>query len=175
VLSDTAGLRDSGDEVENLGMTRTVRALSNADAVLLLRGGDGAEEARLTSLIPPSAKVIAIHPKSDLPEKAPRKGDIFVSARTGDGVEELLAALTDAVSDGMPRGGGLVLLTERHYDAVRRARNAALQGLSGIEHKLLDMLAADVRECWEILGEITGVNASETIIDAIFSKFCLGK
>ena len=72
-------------------------------------------------------------------------------------------------------GEGELLLQERHYDVIRRARQALAEARAGVGDKLPELLAQDVREVWEILGEITGKTASQEVVDRIFSAFCLGK
>ncbi|MFA5676698.1 MAG: hypothetical protein WDA65_09310, partial [Christensenellales bacterium] len=96
------------------------------------------------------------------------------SAVTGEGLDRLRAAVLDAAGAGDIKSG-LVLTNERHFDAVRRAGSVLDEALRGFEIKTADILAAELGEAWQILGEITGVTASEHIIDEIFSKFCLGK
>ena len=66
-------------------------------------------------------------------------------------------------------------MEERHYDALRRAKNSVQKALLACKGESLDLIAIDMKECWDALGEITGETATEKIIEEIFSKFCVGK
>ena len=98
-----------------------------------------------------------------------------LSAKTGDGVEELKAELYKRVFGGGVDLNSQYVAEERHYYALKKAKDALLEGLSNVDIVPLDLVAEDIKSVWLSLGEITGKTASEEIIDEIFKKFCVGK
>ena len=202
---DTAGVRESGDVVERLGVARTLEEIRAADVVLhltedgvidledeeILRAAAGRPVIRIRSkqdgqkTATDSAKDAAV-PDEAIPNKpGPDKTD--PDAAVSDEADELLVsarsgrglgALKTLIVRRALAGGvpsGLVLTNERHYDAVRRAGALARQAASEAAVLPLDLFAFSLRELWDVLGEITGTTATEDIIDNIFRKFCLGK
>lgn len=168
-LLDTAGIRSSADELENVGMERSVRVAKQADLVLHVHDDQPfALEARGGEL--------HVRSKADLSGECAglrADGTVVISSKTGEGVDALRAEILrfvqkNAVSDG------LMITNERHYRALLRAADALQEAVIG-ENKPLDLVAFDLRAAWEILGEITGECATEDLLDTIFSKFCLGK
>ncbi len=189
LLQDTAGLRESADRVEKIGIERSKRAAADADLVLYVRDVAGSEEENLE--IPAECPVLTVWNKSDLSKLDVMKpgqggeesrsaasvrnlGEITLSAKTGEGVEELRRRLEEFAA-ACSAGDAFVLTNERHYRALLRAQDELEHALEDFSVKPCDLLALDLRECWDILGEVTGVTATEDIIDRIFSKFCLGK
>ncbi len=166
-ITDTAGLRSSGDAVEEEGVRRAERAVAAADVIVWLK-----EEDEPPVPFPAGTPVITVGAKSDL---ARREGcDVVLSSLTGEGVEELKRLLSERGMEGSSEGA--FLMEERHYSALRDALEAAERGLfavrSGAETELY---AQDVKECWDALGLIGGETATESILEEIFSKFCVGK
>lgn len=171
LLFDTAGIRESPDRLEQLGVARSRKALESADLVLCVREGGRPDPE--TEALAAGRPTLWVNTKADLGRsEAP---GLWVSARTGEGLEELRAAMLRTVGLEDLSGEGELLLQERHYDVIRRARQALAEAMAGIGDKLPELLAQDVREVWEILGEITGKTASQEVVDRIFSAFCLGK
>lgn len=175
MFKDTAGIRETSDEVENIGVSRSERMLKEADILLVvLDGGEEltADDRRILKLTENLNRIIAVN-KTDI--GAAHGGDVYISAKNGENIEELKTALYNKTV-----GTGIDLykdcLTEqRHYDAFRRAGTALETAIDAIGGAPLDMIAVDIKNCWDILGEISGKTASEEIIDEIFSKFCVGK
>ena len=99
-----------------------------------------------------------------------------VSAKNGDGIDELKTAIYEkAFVGGIDRNAELIT-EERHLKALEKARDYVHASITGIEDLVpLDIVSEDVKSVWDALGEITGKTASEEIIDEIFSKFCVGK
>lgn len=186
-LVDTAGLRDTSDPVEREGVRRSREILAGADLSLFILDGsrpphEGDRQAYAEVADRPH---LLLRNKSDLPpagavgefEGPGMKGALSVSAKTGEGVEALL----EAMSRELVPGGGAVLAEApmtrlRHLAAARkavagleRARDAAGEELS------LEFPAADVREAVQALSELTGEIAPEEVINAIFCSFCVGK
>ncbi len=164
-FTDTAGLRESGDEIEREGIRRAENAIKAADAVLWLK-----EEGE-APFFPKEANVITVGAKSDL-RRIP-DCDINVSARTGEGIEELKNLLVERC--GGTISGGLFLLEARHYAAAERAYGHVKSALSSVKTLPPELYAEDIRRAWEALGEISGETATEAIITEIFEKFCVGK
>lgn len=164
-FTDTAGLRESDDEIEREGIRRAENAVKAADAVLWLK-----EEGE-TPAFAAGANVITVGAKSDL-RRVP-DCDITVSARTGEGIEELKKLLVERCCGTVT--GGLYLLEERHYSAAERAHGHVLAALSSVRTLPPELYAEDVKRAWEALGEISGETATEAIITEIFEKFCVGK
>ena len=100
--------------------------------------------------------------------------DVQTSALTGEGMERLKELLYGK-SFGDRGEDAAFLVEERHYDALRRAKSSLDKAIVACNSESLDLIAIDVKECWDALGEITGETATETIIEEIFSKFCVGK
>lgn len=188
-LVDTAGLRESADEVERLGMERTRAALSRADLglVLLDLSSPITQEDRAILDLVAGKPHFALLSKADLPHatspasalsalKLVPEQTMAISAKTGLGVEQLKAALVRRVWGGLPAHEDAFLLDVREKELLQRAK-ASLQQAHGTAcaHGTLDLVAAQVQEALETLGELTGENAGEAVIERIFSKFCVGK
>ena len=193
-LIDTAGLRDTEDAVEKIGVERSKHAAQDAQLLLavvdgpsLLRAGFSAGDAAALELAAQHPRWILVVSKSDLlgghvpilalPEGLPHPpADVVcLSARTGDGLD----SLEDAVAALFPAGeatAGEVLTNPRHYDAISRGRDALGRGLDALQSGLTpDAVLTDMEEAMNALGELTGRTAREDIVSAIFSRFCVGK
>lgn len=170
---DTAGIREEAGEVESIGISRAKQTLSSADlALIVYEGAWGAEETEILQHCPcPAIKVRNKRDISDLPDG---NEDIFVSALSGEGIEELKALMRKTA---LPQGSlaGAFIIEERHYEALSRTARS----LAGAENAIgifpADVVSVDIKEAWDTLGEITGATATEEIINTIFSKFCVGK
>ena len=173
VMVDTAGLRESRDEVEQLGMARTREELARADVVLVVL-----EAGRLelpSAPLPEGATRITVVNKIDLvPGLVPgREGDeVRVSAKTGAGLDALRAALLEAAG-WCARGESVFLARERHLRALDAARGhleaAALQDAQW------ELFAEELRLAQDALGAITGRVSADDLLGEIFARFCVGK
>lgn len=183
LLYDTAGLRETDDRLEQLGVERSRQAVASADLVLLIRE-NGRPDPRSEALCE-GRPCLIVNTKSDLsePERPAAEGQaagsdngegIFVSARTGEGLDKLRAAMLRAAGLEHLSEEGEILLLERHYDVLRRAVAALDQAADGPDRPP-ELLAQDLRELFGLLGEVTGRTASQEVVDRIFSAFCLGK
>ncbi|GAA4342861.1 tRNA uridine-5-carboxymethylaminomethyl(34) synthesis GTPase MnmE [Variovorax defluvii] len=184
---DTAGLRDSADLVEQIGVARAWDQIEAADAVLFLhdltRTG-GAEYAEadaeilrlLSEKLPSSVPVLDVWSKQDAaPSEAPEVG-ITLSARTGFGIEALRQRLLE-IAGWQAVPDGLYLARARHVDALSRvAEHLALadEHLAAREQSL-DLLAEELRLAQNALNEITGEFGADDLLGVIFSRFCIGK
>jgi tRNA modification GTPase len=186
VLVDTAGIRSAtDDEVERMGVARSRSALERADMALLIV--DGSQELTsadwdIATLIGRKPALLVVNkydlPQMELPPEllsaAPR---LKVSALTGEGITDLEDAIVELVFSGAVTSADTPLVSnprhqaslKRALDHVRAAQGGQLGGLSP------DLVAIDVREAVDALGEITGETISEDLLEAIFSDFCVGK
>lgn len=174
---DTAGLRKTNDIVENIGINKAKETLQNSDIVLLVFDASrelDKEDKENLELTKNLDRVIVLN-KSDLEKKCDIVSDITISAKSGDKVDDLMEMIFDRALKGNFEYDNIVLTNMRHVEILTRASKKAQQILDTIHNLPLDAVAVDVREMWDILGEITGVTTSEKIVDKIFSKFCLGK
>lgn len=174
-LYDTAGIRETSDEIENVGVARSERTVKESDVVLfIVASGDITEEDEKIYASVKDKKTIFVVNKSDFCNQKDERADIYVSAKTGDNVEKLKELLYEKTVGGVDLNADY-LCEERHLIALKSAKEKLVSALNVIGREPLDVLAIDVRSAWETLGEITGKTATEEIIDNIFKKFCVGK
>ncbi len=185
---DTAGLRDSTDEVERIGVARSWSEIARADAVLLLhdltRVGDAAYEAgeaqiagRLPDALRASDRLLHVFNKSDAatPQATTAPG-LLLSARTGAGIDALRAKLLE-LAGWHAQPEGLFIARTRHVQALRETRDHLAAALSQAARAdaALDLLAEELRLAHDALGAITGAFTSDDLLGEIFSRFCIGK
>jgi tRNA modification GTPase len=181
---DTAGLRESSDHVERIGIERAWGQIEKADAVLFLhdltradsdeyRKGDEAIAAMLREKV--KAPVIDVWNKVDAVGAAPREG-ILLSAKTGTGLDLLRTRLLE-VAGWQAAPEGVYIARERHVHALRRVSSHldAAHGLLAQQAQALDLLAEELRLAQNALNEITGEFGADDLLGVIFSKFCIGK
>ena len=185
-LIDTAGLRDTEDEVERIGVARSRAAMEGAALILVLWDGsvppveeDGALLERAAKLAP----TILVHTKADLPSAPvpfvnldPLPPTVTVSAKTGQGLDELAEAVAALFPTGGAEAAGELLTNARQAEAARRA----LAGVERAGESLAagitpDALLTDVEEALSALGELTGASVREDVTARIFQRFCVGK
>lgn len=170
---DTAGIRDGAGEIESIGIARAKQALSSVDLALIVYEGEwGEDEEEIFSACPCPA--IKVRSKRDLCDVADGVQDVFVSAVSGEGLEKLKQLMQRAA---LPQGAlnSAFIIEERHFEALTRAASALASAEEGIGVFPTDIVSVDIKEAWDVLGEITGETATEEIINTIFSKFCVGK
>lgn len=184
-LLDTAGLRETDDPVERIGIERAWGAIAKADHALYLidaTQGWTDEDTRLRAQLPPSLAVTLVWNKQDriqgvcdVRQDEDGETSVYLSAKCGDGVDGLRAHLKDTL--GLHSlGEGIILARARHIDALIRAEEALARGA----HQLLvfnagELLAEELRLAQEALGEITGAFRADDLLGRIFSEFCIGK
>jgi tRNA modification GTPase len=175
-IVDTAGLRETEDAVEKLGIARTWAAVGKADVALLLvdaaHGLGEREEAILARL--PERTRLTIHNKIDVTGEAPRAvdGEVWLSARTGAGVDLLRDKLLASVG-WQAAGEGAFMARARHLDALGRA--AGHLAVARESTGQLELFAEELRLAQTALSEITGEFTADDLLGEIFSKFCIGK
>lgn len=169
-LIDTAGIREKADEIESIGIDRARKILTSADIVIFVtEDGEGREVLDGVE----NANVITVFNKCDVREPN-GKYDVVLSARTGKNVDALKSELLKR-SVGTGSLEGAYVIEERHYLALKRARNSLENAKNSIGCVPLDLVSIDIKEAWQTLGEITGETANEEIINTVFAKFCVGK
>jgi tRNA modification GTPase len=184
-LIDTAGLREPSDEVEAEGVRRTRRAIDRADLVLLLLDRSqpmAVADCRLLKM-QWSVPVVLILTKDDLPQRlenvptAPWKKTIAISAQEGWNVERLRELLLKLLLGGeIPSRDTILLLDDWERDLLRRVRAALTETARAVESTASpDMVAEELRLAYRVAGELQGIDVSESILDSIFSGFCVGK
>ncbi|HQW86436.1 MAG TPA: tRNA uridine-5-carboxymethylaminomethyl(34) synthesis GTPase MnmE [Flavobacteriales bacterium] len=180
---DTAGLRETSDTVERMGIERSYRKAREAGIVVLL--GDAAalnEDAFLTQTallrgrIGEGPHVIPVLNKSDLSGGGPGGRVLRISARTGQGLDQLKQAFMHHVHALHEGDGGVVVTNARHVEALAHARQALEDARAGLSQGVSgDLLAIDLRRAQHHLGEITGRITPDDVLGSIFGRFCIGK
>lgn len=189
-LIDTAGIHKTDDLVEKLGVERSQEALKSADLVLVVADGSRAPtaaDAEILRLTAAGSRWILVLSKRDLasfstqavenlPPDLPRPAAVVpVSSLTGEGLDELEQAIGALFPAGEEICGGL-LTDARQEDAARRARAGVRRAADALRSGMTpDAVLTDVEEALNALGELTGRTAREEIVEAIFSRFCVGK
>lgn len=188
-LMDTAGLRATDDLVERIGVARTRELLKDADLVLAVVDANSGIENEDLEIIEQikDKKVIIIINKTDLRPGNEIRNKISdfsgnheivdVSVIQGSGIDLLEEKIEEVVVGGKIRSSENVLLTNiRHLDALKRALKYLDAAEKGLKYELSpELIAVDIRESWECVGEITGSTVAEDIVDKIFNDFCIGK
>lgn len=190
---DTAGIRATTDEVENIGIERTFAKIGQASVVLLLtdlsRGSESFEEyyRQVKAHIAPEAKLIIILNKTDrvedllTPQETIRlftSGEeiIPISARTGANLDLLIQELTDTVNLNALNTSDIIVSNVRHYEALNHALIAIRRVAAGLQTGLSgEFVSQDIRECLHYLGEITGEISTDEVLGNVFKNFCIGK
>ena len=189
-LSDTAGLRETADVVESIGVARTRETLAGAAVVLWVVDGASpltVEDRRIAAELSGARVVVALN-KSDRPRAiAPPEiaallnggsGPIVeVSATAGHGLADLRGAIASLLGAGRdPEGIGLAVGNLRHVEAIERTRAALARAAGAAGDRLPgEIVAIELREALAALGEVTGRSVDEDLLDRIFRKFCVGK
>ena len=182
-LIDTAGIRETGDTVEALGVQRSRQALEQADLVLFVCDGSQPltqEDREIMDACCDAPHAIALVNKVDLgrvvePGDLPFLNVICTSLPEGRGLDQL-ADVIDLEFQGETPCDGSILTNSRQFDACRRAYEAMLRALKGLQLGLTpDAVLTDVEEAMEAMGEVTGATVREDITARIFERFCVGK
>lgn len=179
-VTDTAGIRIADNIVEQIGIERATECVKSADVILVVLDSSKPieeEDKKILSLVKDKIVLYVIN-KTDLPKKMNNTFDhmIEVSALKQENVEKLKEDIYNLVIDKNMLQGDLLVTSNRHEDALKRAKKSLLNAIGSItENATLDLVSTDVKAAWLALGEITGINSNEEIVNTIFSKFCLGK
>jgi tRNA modification GTPase len=190
-VTDTAGLRDAGDEVERIGVARSWDAIERADAVLFLHDltrvgefsydvADDRIAERLLQVLPSPDRLVHVFNKRDA-AAPPKPGEVtgrhvVLSAQTGAGLDKLRSLLLE-LAGWHAQPEGVFIARARHVTALQQTReHLSLAGeLLGAESPALDLLAEELRLAHDALSEITGQFTPDDLLGEIFSRFCIGK
>jgi tRNA modification GTPase len=178
---DTAGLRETEDTVEQVGIARTWKAIETAHVALLLvdsQHGVGAQEKAILHKLPPEVKKVWVHNKIDVSretsriEKHENEQHVFLSAKTGVGIASLQKTLLEIVGY-QPGGEGVFMARARHLQALAEVEQHLNQAM--LQMHAAELVAEELRCAQEALGSITGEFTPDDLLGEIFSRFCIGK
>ena len=182
-LIDTAGIRETADTVEAIGVERSKKAVEDADLVIFVCDGSqplDAQDEAIIDLCCEHENAIALINKTDLgdavePSDLPFMNVIRICAREGRGLDQL-ADVVEVLFENETPCDGSVLTNARQFDAIRRAFDAMTRSLKGLRLGLTpDAVLTDVEEAMMAMGEVTGATVREDITNRIFERFCVGK
>ncbi|EHS7181484.1 tRNA uridine-5-carboxymethylaminomethyl(34) synthesis GTPase MnmE [Staphylococcus pseudintermedius] len=187
-LVDTAGIRETEDIVERIGVERSRKALSEADLILFVLNYNEPlteDDRKLYEVIKNEDAIVIINKtdleqRLDLAEVEKMVGDmpiIQTSMLQQQGIDELEIQISDLFFGGEVQSQDMTYVSNsRHISLLKQAKNAIQDAIDAAEMGVpMDMVQIDLTRTWEILGEIIGESASEELIDQLFSQFCLGK
>ncbi|BDI00873.1 tRNA modification GTPase [Ligilactobacillus murinus] len=187
-LVDTAGIRETDDRVEKIGVERSRQALDRSDLVILLLNASEpltTEDIELLQLTQDKKRIIVLNkmdlePKLDLNElyQYVDKAEVLkTSVLKNEGIRELEEHIATLFYGGIENSQTTVLVTNARHIALLEQAKAALEAvLTGLEQELpVDLVQIDMTRAWELLGEITGDSYQDELLDQLFSQFCLGK
>ena len=187
-LVDTAGIRETDDRVEKIGVERSRQALDRSDLVILLLNASEpltTEDIELLQLTQDKKRIIVLNkmdlePKLDLNElyQYVDKAEVLkTSVLKNEGIRELEEHIATLFYGGIENSQTTVLVTNARHIALLEQAKAALEAvLTGLDQELpVDLVQIDMTRAWELLGEITGDSYQDELLDQLFSQFCLGK
>lgn len=185
-IVDTAGIRETNDVVEKIGVEKSKQKIDEADLIILMFDSSEKldnEDMEILNYIK-NKKYIVLLNKSDLQRKL-FKEDIKglesdyifdISAKTGEGLDNIKKAIKELFFSGEVTSKDVIITNSRHKQALIRAEESCNQALDTLRDiSAIDLASIDIRNAWMCLGEILGETLEEDIIDKIFSEFCLGK
>ncbi len=194
-FTDTAGLRETTDIIENLGIRKTHEKIGSASIIILVADineglvplNDVMGKVRKQFQVD-DKKIIVVVNKTDNDMHGnreiitqdlilqPAESLLFISAKTGEGIDELKSVLGLAVETDRLNSENIIITNIRHYDALLKVSESLVRVKSGLDSLLPeDLIAIDIRHAIHYLGEITGEITSDEILDNIFRNFCIGK
>lgn len=166
-LSDTAGLRDTTDTIERIGIKRTTNEIENADIVIhVITPTD--------SVMTVKKDEILVVNKSDTTDSKRIKNAIYVSAKTGAGIPDLMKTITERINEMSGGGESVLMINARTYDLIKTAADELKNAMS-IAGDDYDILSEHVRYAADAIGKILGVIGTDEVLDMTFSQLCLGK
>ncbi len=169
---DTAGLHETGDKLENLGIERTHKALGEAQIIIELFENVSDDVVEISD----NQHILRVLNKCDKCTQRVPKGWIGISAKYGTGVDELLSAIRGCIDTSDVMRGETVVSNSRHYEALTRAHDALTSAKEALAMGIpTDLVAQDIRAVLSAIGEITGEVTTIDLLTEIFSKFCIGK
>ncbi len=187
-LVDTAGIRETSDKVEKIGVERSKKAIEQADLVMLVLNQSEpltAEDQQLIKLTENKKRIVLLN-KVDLPskidftqltEKIGKDELLSVSVLKNEGIDKLEEKIAKLFFGGIENSQTTIMVTNaRHIGLLNQAKDSLDAVLSGIEANMpVDLIQIDMTNCWDLLGEITGDSYQDELLTQLFSQFCLGK
>ncbi|QHI72266.1 tRNA uridine-5-carboxymethylaminomethyl(34) synthesis GTPase MnmE [Aminipila terrae] len=187
-LIDTAGIHDTDDKVEKIGIEKSKATFNEADLVILILDGSQAlsiEDENIMNVIGNRRTLVLINKidlgqvlnEKKLQEKMPKALFIKTAVKNGQGINEIENKIEDLVFNGEVKQSGSTFITNvRHANLLNSAKTALDDAINMVRSgEALEFIEIDVKRTFEFLGEIIGETVSESIIDEVFSRFCLGK
>lgn len=182
---DTAGLRETTDTIEAIGVERTRARMKKASLIIymydLSQYDEASVEQEVAFLESLHVPYLNVGNKSDkapaeLVNQLQQRGFIIISAARHDGIEALKQKLSDQFHVNTVKQGDVLVTNLRHYDNLKKTNEALQRVLAGLDTNITgDFLAMDIRQALHYLGEITGTITTDDLLENIFSKFCIGK
>ena len=168
-LFDTAGIHESEDIVERIGIDRALKALEDCDIVLKVSTVDD------VCNIETNKPNIEIFNKSDLLTKKQDDKYLYISTVTNENINTLKQLIFDKTINSDIKQNKMFLTNTRHIECIKLAKLALENVVEIFDFTTFDILSSEIKTAWSYLGEVSGIVSDEAIIDKIFSKFCLGK
>ncbi len=190
---DTAGIRDTEDHIESLGIERTYHKLSEASVVLLMIDTENPYEIvkrrikKIRNRLTHGQHLIVVANKIDSGKSetidalkyeklAENEKLVFMAAKEKRNLDELISLMTNTINVGQAETEDIIVTNARHYEILKSAHEAIVRVLNGLDSGLSgDFLSQDIRECLHYLGEITGEISTDEVLGHIFKNFCIGK
>lgn len=176
---DTAGIRETTDIVESIGIERSRKAIQDAELVLFVYDGEEDRKAfndLLNEIESENKTWIAVRNKSDLSHHAILENEVQISAKLQHGIEQLKKLIWQKAGGEAIDSNAVLLTNHRHYEALVHTNHYLTIILNGLHSGISgDLLALDIRSALDYLGSVTGHVSSDEVLGAIFSKFCIGK
>lgn len=168
-LFDTAGIHESDDIVEKIGIDKALKTLDDADLVLKVSSPDDICE------ISTDKPFIEVFNKTDVLKEKRNEKYFYISATNNENIDALKQEIFNRTISGNIKSDKLYLTNTRHIEAVKNAKESLKNVVEIFDLTTMDIVSSEIKTAWNYLGEISGVTSDEAIIDKIFSKFCLGK
>lgn len=176
---DTAGLRESVDAVEKIGIDKTRQAIKQANIIVFLIDASSLlddDDNKVYEQVKKDNPLIVVN-KHDIKinQKFPYDNMLYLSAKKGENIEKLKEEIYKRAMKEKIDSSAIVLTNKRHIEALNLAKKQITEAIKNIKNASTDIAVFEIRKIWQTLGKITGETENEKIIDEIFSRFCLGK
>ncbi len=174
-FSDTAGIRETDGDIEKIGVQLSKKIVEQSDIIIFVLDASEVDEQdeQIYQLVKDREPMVVVN-KKDKSDFTDDRADIYISAKKNENIEQLKQLLF-ARAVGQVDLGGEYLCEQRHFEALSRAKEKLTIAFNGLGSTPLELVAMDIKDGWDALGEISGKTASEVIINNIFAKFCVGK
>lgn len=178
-LIDTAGIRQTQDVVESIGVERSLDIAKGSDVVIFIteagRKLTSEEESILNEIKNNEKNIIMVYNKCDIKSPLDDQKGVYISAKKGEGIDQLKKEIVDMFITKNIDASSVLITNQRHAEAIKKAIESVNIAINNIDVEPIECVLVDLRKAYFMLGEITGNCATEDIIDNIFDKFCLGK